>query len=80
MEEAHLEKRFGVSAVNKGLVTADEVIEALRIQMLEDIDRGRHRLIGQILLEKGCITLSEIDHVLESIGKNLPLLKEEQAR
>jgi hypothetical protein len=80
MEEAHLEKRFGVSAVKKGVVTADEVIEALRIQVLEDIDRGRHRLIGQILLEKGCITLSEIDDVLESIGKNLPLLKEEQAR
>jgi hypothetical protein len=80
MEEAHLEKRFGVSAVKKGFVTADEVIEALRIQVLEDIDKGRHRLIGRILLEKGCITLSGIDDVLESIGKNLPLLKEEQAR
>jgi len=80
MEEVHLEKRFGVSAVKKGFITADEVIEALRIQVMEDIEKGQHRLIGRILLEQGCMTLSEIDDVLESIGKNLPLLKEEQAR
>jgi len=73
----HLEKRFGVAAVKKGFITADEVIEALRIQVMEDIEKGQHRLIGRILLEQGCMTLSEIDDVLASIGKNLPLLKEE---
>ena len=77
METGHLEKRFGVLAVEKGLVTADQVIEALRIQVTEDIGKGRHRLIGRILLEQGLITLSQIEEVLESMGKNLPLLKEE---
>ena len=77
METQHLEKRFGVLAVEKGIITADQVIEALRIQVMEDIEKGKHRLIGRILLEQGLITLSQIDDVLKSMGKNLPLLKEE---
>jgi hypothetical protein len=77
METAHLEKRFGILAVEKGFITADQVIEALRIQVMEDIEKGKHRLIARILLEQGLITLSRIDEVLRSMGKNLPLLKEE---
>ncbi len=77
METEHLDRRFGVSAVKKGLVTADQVVEALRIQVMEDIEKGKHRLIGLILLEQGLITLSQIEDVLASMGKNLPLLKEE---
>jgi len=76
METEHLEKRFGILAVEKGFVTADQVIEALKTQVIEDLEKGKHRLIGRILLEKGLITLSQIDSVLESIGKSLPILKE----
>ncbi len=76
METEHIEKRFGVLAVEKGLVTADHVIDALRIQVIEDMQKGRHRLIGRILLEQGLMTISQIDEVLASIGKGLPLLKE----
>ena len=76
METEHLEKRFGVLAVEKGFVTADQVIEALRIEVMEDIEKGRHRVIGRILLEQGLMTLPQIDDVLESMGKGLPLLKE----
>lgn len=77
METDHLEKRFGVLAVERGFITANQLIEAMRIQITEDIEKGRHRLIGRILLEEGFITLPQIDHVLESMGKNIPLLKEE---
>ncbi len=76
IETEHLEKRFGILAVEKGFVTADQVIEALKIQVIEDIERGKHRLIGRILLEQGLMTISQIDEVLASIGKGLPLLKE----
>ncbi len=76
METEHIEKRFGVLAVEKGLVTADHVIDALRIQVMEDMQKGRHRLIGRIFLEQGLMTISQIDEVLASIGKGLPLLKE----
>ena len=76
METEHLEKRFGVLAVERGFVTADQVIEALRIQVTEDMDEGKHRIIGRILLEQGLMTLSEVDEVLGLLEKRLPLLKE----
>ncbi len=76
METGHLEKRFGVLAVQKGFVTADQVIEALRIEVIEDIEKGKHRVIGRILLEQGLMTLLQINNVLETMGKGLPLLKE----
>jgi hypothetical protein len=77
METEHLEKRFGILAVEKGFITADQVIYALRIQVMEDIEKGKHRLIGRILLEQGLITLSQIEELLDSLGKNLPLFKEQ---
>jgi hypothetical protein len=77
MEMDHLEKRFGVLAVEREFITANQLIEAMRIQVMEDIEKGKHRLVGRILLEEGFITLSQIDDVLKSMGKNLPLLKEE---
>ena len=76
METEHLEKRFGILAVEKGFVTADHVIEALKIQVIEDMQKGKHRLIGRIFLEQGLMTILQIDKVLASIGKGLPLLKE----
>ena len=76
METEHLEKRFGVLAVERGFVTAEHVIEALRIQVTEDMDEGKHRIIGRILMEQGLMTLSEVDEVLGLLEKRLPLLKE----
>ncbi len=76
METEHLEKRFGIVAVEKGFVKPDEIVNALRTQVMEDIQSGRHRLIGRILLEQGKLTLAQIDEVLEILGKRLPLLKE----
>ncbi len=76
METEHLEKRFGIVAVEKKFVTAEQVVEAMRIQVLEDVQNGKHRLIGRILLEQGILKLAQVDEVLESLGKRLPLLKE----
>ena len=78
METEHLEKRFGILAVEKGFITAGQVIEALKIQVMEDVEKGKHRLIGLILLEQGLISLSQIEDVLQLLGKGLPLLKEQQ--
>lgn len=77
METNHMEKRFGILAVEKGFITADELIEALRVQVLEDIEKGKHRLLGRILLEQGLLTREQIEDVLQMLGKRLPLLKEE---
>ena len=66
---AEMEKRFGIVAVEKGLITPDQLIEGLKIQVLEDLDKGQHRLLGRILLEQGLITIQQIDEVLETMGK-----------
>jgi len=70
METEHLEKRFGVWAVEKGYVTPDAIVEALKIQVMEDVEEGKHRPIGVILLEQGMITTSQLIDVLEAMGKN----------
>ncbi len=66
---AEMEKRFGIVAVEKGLITPDQLIEGLKTQVLEDLEKGQHRLLGRILLEQGLITIQQIDEVLEAMGK-----------
>jgi hypothetical protein len=71
MKIVHLDKRFGVIALEKGFVTAEQVVDALKTQVEEDLSLGTHRLIGRILLEKQVITLSQLDEVLSYMEKNL---------
>ncbi len=64
MDKTHLEKRFGVIAVEKGFIKPEQLIEAIKIQAKDDIAKKQHRPIGRILLAQGHITLSQIDKVL----------------
>jgi hypothetical protein len=70
MEIEHLERRFGVTAVKKKFITADQLVEALAIQVAEDISTGDHDLIGKILFEQGIITMAQIDEVLQDMEIN----------
>ena len=65
------EMRFGGVAINKGYVTPEQVIDALNIQVKEDISFGKHRRIGVILLEQGFITLMQIDEVLDDLDQQI---------
>jgi hypothetical protein len=78
METTHMEKRFGILAVEKGFITPEILIEALRIQVLDDVEKGRHRLLGRILLEQGHLDLDQIEAILKELGKGIPLLREEK--
>jgi len=69
MEVERLEKRFGVTAVKKGFITSDQLVEALAIQVAEDIATGDHDLVGKILFKQGIITMEQIDAILEAMGK-----------
>ncbi|MEE9609934.1 MAG: hypothetical protein V3W19_01715 [Desulfatiglandales bacterium] len=60
------QKRFGSIAVEKGFITPNQLIEALRAQINQEIITGKHRLLGEILSEMGHITTDQIDEVLES--------------
>jgi len=61
------EKRFGNIAIDMGIITLGELINALEIQVQEEIDNGERRLIGQILLELKIITSDQIKQVLANI-------------
>lgn len=68
MSESKLDKRFGSVAIDKGFITLEHLIEAMKIQILENLDSSDHRLIGQILWEKGYITTEQINEVLKTMG------------
>jgi len=58
------EKRFGVIAVEKGFATIEQVAEAMKVQIIEDMGKGIHRLIGAILLDQGLISTTQLSEVL----------------
>jgi len=62
-----IDKRFGVTAVEKGFITIDQLFEALKIQITEEIEKKEHRLIGRILYDMELLTLSQIDEVLDTV-------------
>ncbi|MDA8123887.1 MAG: hypothetical protein M0009_01685 [Deltaproteobacteria bacterium] len=65
----HYEKRFGITAVEKGLITADDLVKGLTIQVEEDIRKIPHRLLGEIFFEMGLMTSAQVEEVLSHILK-----------
>ena len=63
-----LDKRFGTVATEKGFITIEHLFEAMKIQILEGLDGDKHRVIGQILWEKGYMNTKQINEVLKSMG------------
>ena len=53
MKAEHVELRFGIIAREMGFITAEQLVEALKIQVMEEAENKKHRQIGTILLEKG---------------------------
>jgi hypothetical protein len=60
----HLEQRFGATAVGKGYITLDLLMEALQIQVRENIEGKTHRLTGRILCDLGYMTFQQVEEVL----------------
>ncbi len=71
MPVAKLDKRFGVTAVEKEFITSEHLFEAMKIQISEDLQPVGHRLLGEILLEKGHLTTEQINEVLEVMEKEI---------
>ena len=68
-----LDKRFGVTAVEKGFITSEQLVEAMKLQITEDLEPVGHRLLGEILLDEGHITAEQINEVLETMEKEMKL-------
>ena len=67
MSELNNEVRFGKVAVDMGYITMDQMLNAIEVQVKENIAFGTHRKIGMILMEQGHLTLDQIDEVLREI-------------
>lgn len=68
----HYEKQFGIIAIEQGFITPEMLIEALKIQVEEEVEFHTHRLIGEILMEKDYITAMQIQEILNLIFKHKP--------
>ncbi|MBN1625042.1 MAG: hypothetical protein JW944_00845 [Deltaproteobacteria bacterium] len=68
----HYEKQFGIIAIEKGYITPEMLIEALRIQVEEEVEFHTHRLIGEILMEKDYLNAMQIQTILNLIFKHNP--------
>ncbi len=66
-----LDKRFGIASIESGFITPEQLYEALKIQVMEELGGAKRRLIGEILREKEYITNLQIDEVLLSMGIKL---------
>ncbi len=63
----HYEKRFGLIAIEKGYLTPEQLIEALKIQVVEDVNKDPHRLIGEILLDMDIMTANQIEETVKVV-------------
>ncbi len=61
-----MEVRFGWVAFQKGFITLEQLVDALRVQAKENITARKHTLIGEILFEMGLLNRSQIDEILQS--------------
>ena len=61
--------RFGALAVGMGLVTPDQLKEALAIQVDDDLNGRPHRLLGTIFFNQRWITFQQMQSVLNELFK-----------
>jgi hypothetical protein len=63
------DKRFGVIAVENGFITKEQLFEALKVQVEEDLSGKAHTLIGVILIKLGYMTHEQADEILIAMRK-----------
>ena len=60
--------RFGTMAVKKGYITKEDLHKAMKLQIEEDLNDKRHRLLGMILLDMGLMSLNNIEDVVNELN------------
>ena len=67
----HYQKRFGTIAVDKEYINEDQLIKVLEMQAKENVMEGKHRLLGQILVDEGLLTNTQVDIILETMNQTI---------
>lgn len=65
------EKRFGAIAIEKGYITSKDLVNALTIQVKEEIETEYHRLIGAILFDLNLMTGKQIEEIVNEVLDDL---------
>jgi hypothetical protein len=65
---SHFQVRFGMTAMRKGFITVHQLMEAIAIQVREDVEGKPHRFVGKILSDLGYMTPSQVGQVLRDIA------------
>ena len=66
--ESDKERRFGTVAIEMGFATVDQILAAMNIQVLANIENGEHKLLGMILVEMGVMKRGQVTEVLLAMG------------
>ena len=61
--------RFGTIAIDKRFITKEQLMDAIGIQVGDELENRAHRLVGKILFDLGYISQQQIDEVLEEMDK-----------
>ena len=59
-----LEKRFGTAAIDSGVITKEQLQEALSIQVEENVEGNTHKLIGNILMDLGHMSDDQANKII----------------
>lgn len=57
------EKLFGITAIEKGFISPDDLIKALNIQAKENTNGNEQRFIREILLDQNIMSVKQITEV-----------------
>jgi hypothetical protein len=57
------EKLFGITAIEKGFISSEDLIKALTIQAKENIKSNEQRFIREILLDQDIMSVKQITEV-----------------
>ena len=75
MGEEILAKRFGDIAIQKKFITKDILLEAMTVQIENQVEGADHKLIGAILVELGHMNEDQVNEVVETMSKPKEELK-----
>ena len=64
MADMNIKKRFGCLAIDKGFITEDQFIEAMRIQISNEQKEVGSALIGEIMKNMDVMTDEQVEEVI----------------
>jgi hypothetical protein len=69
------QRRFGLIAIEKGFIKADQLYEALMKQRAQETGGAERRPLGLIMKDLGYLSVSQIDEILQTLEPEAAQMK-----